>query len=123
MDFPHQVKDLRNLPNSTGVAFDLALGDYSHGDVNSDWGGYGERPSDELVDGLLGELALERREVEPVWDCASVLKTLKGTAKHLGMHDVEAFCAATIWLLDGWDKPASADVDLTRKRGRGKGKV
>lgn len=91
----------------------LALGDYSYGDVDSDGGGYGERPSDELVDGLLAELAVERREMEPSWAYAPVLKTLKGTAKFLGQYGIEGFCAATIGLLEGWDKPESAVVDLT----------
>ena len=91
----------------------LALGQFSFGDVDSDEGGHGERPSDELVDKLLVELALERREMEPEWDYPLVFETLKGTAKSLNMYCIGGFCAATFDLLDGWAKPAAAVVDLT----------
>ena len=81
--------------------------------LSTDRRGYGERPSDELVDGLLGELVLERREVESAWDYASVLKTLKEPAEHVGMYGFEGICGAAIGLLDEWDNPSSAVVDLT----------
>lgn len=104
LPFLGEVEDLRKLPESTAIAFDLVmtLGAYSYGDLDSDGGGYGERPSDEEVDDLLLELAPERRRIEPLWNFAEVLETLRKRAKHLGDYGIENFCSRTIELLSTW---------------------
>lgn len=61
-DFLGEVDELRNLPDSTAIAFELimALGEHSHGEMNSGGSGYGEKPSVPEIDDLLVELAKER---------------------------------------------------------------
>ena len=114
VDFIGQVEGVRRLPDSTAIAFDLvmALSEYSYGDLDCDGGGYGERPSDEMVDDLLGELATERRKLEPQWDHRGVLQTLKAQAKHFSDYGIEDFCAGTIKLLSGWQNSSPAAADL-----------
>ena len=104
MPFLQEAKELRNLPNSTAVAFDLVvrLGRYSYGALDGKGSGYGERPSDEVVDELLVELATERKKIEPSWDFRKVLDTLQQQAEHLKRYGIGNFCARTIKLLSAW---------------------
>ena len=95
MPFLDEVEGLRELPESTAVAFDLVvdLGRYSYGDLDSDRGGYGDRPSDPEVDDLLVELAEERIKIEPFWNFSEVLDELQEQAKHLSCYGIEDFCS------------------------------
>ena len=106
MPFLDEVEGLRELPESTAVAFDLVmtLAGYSYGDLESDRGGYGDRPSDLEIDDVLVELAEERIKIEPLWNFSSVLDTLQGDAKHLSNYGIEDFCSDTIALLSAWQK-------------------
>ena len=85
MPFLDEIEGLRELPESTAVAFDLVmdLGRYSYGDMDSGGPGYGDRPSDLEVDDLLVELAEERIKIEPFWNFSQVLDKLQEQAKHL----------------------------------------
>lgn len=67
MPFLHELEELQKLPESTAVAFDLVmiLGEYSYGEMDNKGCGYGDRPSDRDVDGLLLELATERKKIDP----------------------------------------------------------
>ena len=64
LPFLDEAKELLDILGSVGIAFDLVriLGDNSHGDLDSSKAsGYGERPSDPIVDALLEKLAPKRR--------------------------------------------------------------
>lgn len=115
MPFLDEIQGLRELPESTVVAFDLVmiLGGYSYGDLDGDGGGYGDRPSDLEVDDLLVELAEERIKIEPFWNFSQVLDKLQGQAKHLSGYGGEGFCAQAIDLLSAWQKelPTSEKCD------------
>ena len=105
MPFLDEIEGLRELPESTAVAFDLVmtLAGYSYGDLDSG-AGYGERPSDPVVDNLLAELAEDRIEIEPFWNFSKVLDNLQKQAKNLSGYGIEGFCARTIDLLTAWQK-------------------
>ena len=104
---PHlrEVEDVRNLPNGTTVAFDLVitLARCSYGDLNGHGRGYGDRPSDAVVDDLLRELASERRARNPSWDYSGALQALQDHAQELSEAGIEDFCSSTIELLSGWN--------------------
>lgn len=116
MPFLDEVEELRKLPDSTAIAFDLVvlLGEYSYGEMDCKGCGYGERPSDPEVDELLVELATERKKIDPFWNFSHVLGTLQGRAKHLRDYGIEDFCAQTIDLLSGWPKSLPANEKTTQ---------
>ena len=111
MPFLDEVEELRKLPHSTTLAFDLVmdLGEYSYGEMDMEGCGYGERPSDLDVDDLLVELATERKAIDPSWNFLSVLETLQERASHLSDYGIEEFCVQTIDLLSGWQKDLPAN--------------
>ena len=115
MPFLDEVEGLRELPESTAVAFDLVmtLAGYSYGDLESDKGGYGNRPSDLEIDDLLVELAEERIKIEPSWEFSKVLDDLQEQAKHLSGYGIEDFCSDTIDLLSAWQKNSPANERRT----------
>ena len=108
MPFLDEVEELRKLPGSTAIAFDLVmdLGENSYGEMDGEGCGYGDRPSDEAVDELLVELASERKTIEPAWGFSSVLDTLQERAGHLARYGIEDFCARTVELLSAWQRSA-----------------
>ena len=116
MPFLDEVEELRTLPNSTAIAFDLVmtLGEYSYGELGCGGSGYDERPSDIEIDELLVELATERKKIEPFWDFSTELDTLRERAKELDDFGIEGFCAETIDLLSAWkrDLPAKENSIL-----------
>ena len=114
MPFLDEVKELRKLPDSTAIAFDLVmiLGEYSYGDMDSGGCGYGDRPSDHDVDELLVELATERKKIEPLWNFPHVLDKLRKQSKDLGDYGIKDFCAQTIDLLAAWQRDLSAEAKL-----------
>lgn len=120
MPFLDEVEGLRELPESTAVAFDLVMtlagAGYSYGDLERDRGGYGDRPSDLEIDHLLVELAEERIKIEPFWNFPRVLDTLQDEAKHFSDYGIEDFCSDTIALLSLWQKkpPANGKVGQGR---------
>lgn len=113
MPFLDEIEELRDLPNSTTIAFDLVmkLGTNFYGELSGGASGYGERPSDVEVDELLVELATERKKIEPSWDFALVLDTLQEQAKELDSFGIEGFCAETIELLSAWKR----DLPVTER--------
>ena len=115
MPFLREVEELRKLPNSTAIALDLVtvLGQYSYGELDCDGGGYDERPSDEEVDGLLVELATERKAIDPSWDCSHVLNKLRKQNEKLSSYGIENFCARTIDLLSTWQRDLPATEKTT----------
>lgn len=116
MPFLDEVEELRKLPNSTVTAFDLVmtLAEYAYGGLKSGGCGYGERPSDEEVDGLLVELATERKAIEPSWNFHHVLNTLREQNEELDRYGIEDFCAQTIDLLSAWQKDLRANRESTQ---------
>lgn len=115
MPFLNEAEELRKLPDSTAIAFDLVmiLGEYSYGDLDSGGSGYGDRPSDQDVDEVLVELATERKKIEPLWNFPHVLDTLQKRAKHLADYGIEDFCAQTIDLLSAWKRDLPAEAKST----------
>lgn len=111
MPFLDEIEDLRKLPNSTAIAFDLVmtLGEYSYGELGCGGSGYDERPSDIEVDELLVELATERKKIESFWNFPRVLDTLQEQAKELDGFGIEGFCAETIGLLSAWKRDLPAN--------------
>ena len=109
--FLDEVEGLRELPDSTAIAFDLVvyLASYSYGDLDGDGGGYGDRPSDLEVDDLLVELAEERIKIEPFWNFSEVLDDFQEQAKHLSGYGIEDFCSQTIDLLSAWQDTPPAN--------------
>ncbi|KAI4226906.1 MAG: hypothetical protein LQ349_006810 [Xanthoria aureola] len=104
-----EVEGVKRLPQGIPIAFDLAmdLARYSYGsldDSDSNASGYGDRPSDAVVDSLIADLALERREVEPGWDFGKALTSLREQRKHVAEYGIEGFCVGSIGLLDGWGR-------------------
>ena len=91
-------------PGTVGIVFDLVktLADYSYGELDDGGCGYDDRPSDPVVDDLLEKLAGQRLEIEPAWDCNSVLEDLKETKEYLSGYGINDFCSQTIWLLSAW---------------------
>ena len=118
MPFLDEVEELRDLPESTAVAFDLVmtLAGYSYGDLESDRGGYGDRPSDLEVDDLLLELAEERIKIEPFWNFSKVLDELQDQAKHFSEYGIEDFCSQTIDLLSAWQRNPPANEEVGQGR-------
>lgn len=116
--FLNEVDGVRRLPNGVRVAFDLvmALAANSYGELDSGGSGYGERPSDEIVDELLSELAPERRAIDPSWDFVEVLEDLKQHAELLGDYGIEDFCSSTIKLLSEWKDSLPSDKQFMPKK-------
>ena len=102
--FLREVNDVRKLPNSAEIAFDLVmtLARYSYGELDGHGSGYGDRPSDAIVDDLLSDLAPERRDVDPSWDFVTVLDKLRKQADVLNQSGNEGFCTGSIALLSKW---------------------
>lgn len=119
MPFLHEIEELRKLPGSTAIAFDLVmtLGAYSYGELDGGASGYDERPSDPEVDELLVDLALERKKIEPSWDTSRVLDTLQKQDKELDDFGIEGFCADTIELLSAWKEFLPVTEKLTSGQG------
>ncbi|KAL8641178.1 MAG: hypothetical protein Q9226_008666 [Calogaya cf. arnoldii] len=113
--FLTEVESVGQLPDGIPIAFDLAmrLGSYSYGGLEDGGCGNGSRPSDPILDKLLSELALQRREVEPTWNYAKALESLRKQNKKLEEYGIDGFCENSIKLMDGWEKPETAVVDLT----------
>lgn len=116
MPFLDEIEDLRKLPGSTAIAFDLVitLGEYSYGEMSGGASGYDERPSDLEVDELLDELAMERKKIEPSWDFSRVLDTLEERAKELDSFGIERFCAETLELLSAWKRDLPVTNNITQ---------
>ncbi|KAL8957482.1 MAG: hypothetical protein Q9193_005257 [Seirophora villosa] len=114
-----EVAGVKRLPGGIPIAFDLVmdLARYSYGSLDDGDGkasGYGDRPSDAVVDDLIAELAVERREVEPGWDFRKALEELREQSKHVAEYGIEGFCEESIALLEGWEKQSGGEVvDLT----------
>lgn len=107
MPFLSEVKDLRELPDSTAMAFDLVmdLAGYSYGHLDSAGSGEGDeeaRPSDEVVDELLCELAAERRRDDSSWDFEEPLRLIRKRNHDLSPFGINNLCAGTEELLSGW---------------------
>ncbi len=116
MPFLEEVEELRQLPESTAIAFDLVmtLGEYSYGELDGGASGYGERPSDIEVDDLLVDLATERKQIDPSWNFAHGLETLRERAEELSRFGIEDFCTQTIELLSAWPKDVPAKDEFTQ---------
>ena len=116
MPFLEEVEELRKLPESTAIAFDLVmtLGEYSYGELDCGGSGYGERPSDIEVDDLLVDLATERKQIDPSWNFAHILETLRERAKDLSDFGIEDFCSQTIELLSAWQRDVTAKDESTQ---------
>lgn len=113
-----EVEGVKRLPGGIPIAFDLAmdLARYSYGsldDGDNHASGYGDRPSDAIVEGLIADLAVERRRVEPGWDFGKALTSLREQSEHVAEYGIEGFCVESIGLLAGWEKSAAEVVDLT----------
>ena len=113
-----EVSGVRSLPGGIPIAFDLVmdLARYSYGsldDGDNNASGYGDRPSDAVVDGLIADLAVERRRMEPGWDFGKALEKLRKQSKHVAEYGIEGFCERSIGLLEGWEKSGGEVVDLT----------
>lgn len=113
-----EVSGVRALPGGIPIAFDLVmdLARYSYGSLDDGDGkasGYGDRPSDTVVDGLIIDLARDRREVEPGWDFGKALTSLREQRKHVAEYGIEGFGVESIGLLEGWEKSGGEVVDLT----------
>ena len=119
LEYLDEVEGVKRLPGGIPLAFDLVmdLAGYSYGSLDDGDGkasGYGDRPSDAIVDGLIMDLAVERSEVEPAWDHRKALEELRKQNKHVAEYGIEGFCEKSIGLLDGWGKrPGAEVVDLT----------
>jgi len=93
--FLHEAEKLVDVPGCAGIVFDLVeqLGDYSYGDLDYDTlSGYGDRPSDEILDNMLQALALPRCHEDPDWDYLSVLEALKRKAEYLDQFGIKCYC-------------------------------
>lgn len=118
MEYLGEVEGVRKLPGGAPIAFDLVmrLGRYSYGELgDGDFGGsgYGNRPSDPVMDKLLSKLARERRREEPSWDYEKALKIMKERDAWLRQFGIYNFCSKSIKLLPGWGTSAASNVDLT----------
>lgn len=96
--FLKRVKQLRQLSGSTALAFDLVvtLGEYSWSSEAGCGEEADERPSDEMVDDLLVQLAPERRRIEPDWNFRDVLASLSGQAKNMAGFGISGYCRDSI---------------------------
>ena len=66
-----------------------------------------------MVDRLIVDLAVERREVEPGWDFGKALTSLREQREHVAEYGIEGFCERSIGLLEGWEESGGEVVDLT----------
>ncbi|KAL8867453.1 MAG: hypothetical protein Q9174_005657 [Haloplaca sp. 1 TL-2023] len=110
MPFLVEAEDISNVPGGVAPAFDLVmdLAYYTHSglaDGDSAASGYGDRPSDEVVDGLIIALATRRKQLEPSWSHVEVLEKLRKQNEKVAGFGIEEFCARSIEYLDGWPKP------------------
>ena len=117
MPFLDEVRDLRELPESTAIAFDLVmtLARCSYGTMDYGGCGDGDRPSDPEIDDLLVELATERKKIEPLWNFSWVLRELRERAQYLAEYYIEDFCVQTIELLSAWEEDLPATEKSTRR--------
>lgn len=101
--FLMEAKGLLDIPGSVGVVFGLvkSLGDMSYGDLDSGCG-YGDRPSDPMVDELLSKLARSRRDEDQGWDFVNLLDDLKRRDDRLKKYGIEDYCVRTRKLLSDW---------------------
>ena len=118
LQYLSEVEGVKRLPGGIPIAFDLALdlARYSYGSLDDSDGnasGYGDRPSDAVVDRPIVDLAVERREVEPAWDHTKALTSLREQRKHVAEYGIEGFCVESIALLEGWEKLDAEVIDLT----------
>lgn len=96
MEFLAEVKGVWKLPGGIPIAFDLVmdLARYSYGwlgDSDSGSEGYGNRPSDRVIDRLISQLAVERRRVEPSWNHVKAHESLSKQNKHLAEYGIDGF--------------------------------
>ena len=108
--FLAEAERLSELPGGIPFAFNLVmdLARFSHGCMGEgdlDSSGYGERPSDEEIDRLIIDLATRRRQMEPSWNHFKALKQLRNQSRKVADYGVDGFCAKSIELLSGWEKP------------------
>ena len=117
MSFLREDQDLRKMPDSTVIAFDLVmnLAGYSYGDSGSSGSGYDDRPSDEVVDDLLCELAVERRRGDPSWDFGEQLQLIRKRDQYLSPHGISDFCAGTEQLLSEWQDGITTLEDVSKE--------
>lgn len=104
LPFLAEVETVKKLPGGLPFAFDLAmdLARFSYGCLDGGGCGYGNRLSDKKVDGLIRELARERRDEEPGWDFGKAFEILRSQSKELAEYGIEGFCAGSIGLMEGW---------------------
>jgi hypothetical protein len=97
--FIHEIDKLSKLDNPKALeeAYDLLnmLRQESYGDLDSDGGGYGDRPSDEPADRLLARLIRERTEAGEVWDWGRDLKDIQGEGEELADYGIEPWFPET----------------------------
>ena len=113
-----EVEGVKILPGGIPIAFDLAmdLARYSYGSLDDGDGnasGYGDRPSDAVVDRLIVDLAVERRQVEPGWDHTKALEKLREQSRYVAEYGIEGFCERSIGVLEGWEKVGGEVVEFT----------
>lgn len=101
MPYFEDIERVWALPGGLSYAFDLVLklGECSFGDLDSDGGGYGDRPSDEDADDLLYKMIQERRRIDSEYNPLETLQELKDTAKSLSDYGVETYFPRSIDLL------------------------
>lgn len=112
MPFLDEVEELRKLPDSTAIAFDLVmvLANCSYGGMDNGGCGCGDRPSDQEVDDLLVQLATERKNIDPSWDYPHVLDSLQKEAEYLNGYGIEDFYTQTIDLLSAWQRAGEGET-------------
>ena len=101
MQYLKDIERVWALPGGLNYAFDLVLklGKCSFGDLDSDGGGYGDRPSDEDADDLLYKMIQERRRIDSEYNPIETLQDLKDTAKNLSDYGVDTYFPRSIDLL------------------------
>ncbi|KAL8947737.1 MAG: hypothetical protein Q9183_007753 [Haloplaca sp. 2 TL-2023] len=117
MHFLAEAEELSQLLGGIPLAFDLvmdlarfSLGCVGDGDSHS--AGFGDRPSDNEVDRLIIDLATKRKQMEPSWSHVEALETLREQNKRVADYGVDGFCAKSIELLDGWEKPVAQGSEV-----------
>lgn len=92
------------------------LARYSYGDLGSGGSGYGERPSDSLVDSLLMTLASHIKITDPRLNWEQLLGDLQREAQFLSEFGINGYCLRTIELLSAWESgEAKPGVGLCRQ--------
>lgn len=108
--FIHEISELSKLDNPKALekAYNLLkkLREQSYGDIDSDGGGCGDRPSDEPADRLLTRLVQGRAEAGEVWDWGRDLVHIRSEGERLALYGVGEpwFPETQKALEDMWEK-------------------